>query len=222
MRILADEGKHDSCQWKYERIRRLRVCCTHGVQNKADMNAKRPLLNGLSQRLVWVSSYPLAQDGAHLNFIEVRSHPGRVKFGEIFARAGSAADSQRAGTDGLSASDIKNGIPHDDDLFRGEIIAQDGPAALQGQGGQIIAALILIAENAHLEIIPKVKMAKLDLSTQADIAGQKPNQRGFLLSLEAIDEMVYTGADLSMSPAEHIIKPEDVGIEKAAKILLRG
>ncbi len=143
-------------------------------------------------------------------------------FGELLAGAGSAANSQRASANGLSASDIKDGIPYYDDFLRGKVFAQDGSASLQSQGGQLIAALIFIAENAHLEIIPEVKMTKLDLCPQTDITGQKTNEGRFFLSLEAIDEMVHTGADLSMSPAEHIIEPEDVGIEKAAEILLRG
>src|SRR5439155_9388576 len=102
-----------------------------------------------------------------------------------------------------------------------QIVVEQSAAAVFGNGGDLIAVLVVIAKRARLEHFPKFKVAQLDFRAEPDVAGQQAQRGRFGQRVQLANEFPDAGQHDAARLSQQIVEPEDIAIEEKAKILRR-
>ena len=142
----------------------------------------------------------------HLQFRDLRT-PGR--------------HGQHSGTDGTGTLDVPRRVADDQDLFATEIVIEQSASARLGQGGDLVAVLVIVAKRARLEQFPKLEVAQLDFRPQPGVDGLRADRRRLGQRAQLADELPDARENTAPHFGQQIVEPEGVAIEEGTKILDR-
>ncbi len=119
-----------------------------------------------------------------------------------------------SGANGPGAGNICRRIPHHQDLVIGQRTTHGSRSPATGTAGNFRPILVIIAKATEGEFLPKVVSAKLQFSTQANIASQQSDQRWLRQGTESGETARHTRTNLSLVGGKVMVQPEKVGIEE--------
>src|SRR5439155_23559036 len=105
-----------------------------------------------------------------------------------------------------------------EDFIATQIALQNSAAAAAGNGGDLLALLMIIGERAGLEALPEIEVAQLDLRSQPDIAGEQAEQRRLRQRRQVFEKLTNSGANVPLAVAHHLVEAKHITVEESFEI----
>ena len=126
-----------------------------------------------------------------------------------------------AGTDGPRAGNVPFRVPDDDHLVIQRLHAQLQLRPLAGDGRDLIAVLVIVAEASDRELLPQAVGAKLQFGSQPDVARQQADDGFRNHRPTRLEKRPHSGTPLSGMLRQHLGEEDEIGIEETGHVLLR-
>src|SRR5947207_1326220 len=139
-------------------------------------------------------------------------------FRQFFPAPGACGDRDGAGAERFSAGNIARRVADDVDLLRGKFAAVLFLGPGTGKCSELVAIVVVVGEGAKFKKMPDAVVAKLELCTAGDVAGEQPEHQMFS-RFELFEQLEHPGKKIAFAPWQFERKKMDVTVKKCGDVV---